>query len=172
MRRRHGVPDLTWSEALAADARKWATFLAESDTFEHDYSSMQDKHQGENLAFFKPYKAKCQGPKRDDCVQCREIVDGWYDEVKNYDFGMGKPKTPGGVVMHFTQASIPVGLRMNYEFVTQKVGKKGKKGKGTCFSVFSRERIYTVKGLKWVILPRQTLSLSLILSRSGLNYIL
>lgn len=105
MRRRHGVPDLTWSEALAADARKWATFLAESDTFEHDYSSMQDKHQGENLAFFKPYKAKCQGPKRDDCVQCREIVDGWYDEVKNYDFGMGKPKTPGGVVMHFTQAS-------------------------------------------------------------------
>lgn len=103
LRRRHGVPDLTWSEALAADARKWATFLAESDTFEHDYSSMQDKHQGENLAFFKPYKAKCQGPKRDDCVQCREIVDGWYDEVKNYDFGMGKPKTPGGVVMHFTQ---------------------------------------------------------------------
>ena len=105
MRRRHGVPDLTWSEALATDARKWATFLAESDTFEHDYSSMQEKHQGENLAFFKPYKAKCQGPKRGDCVQCREIVDGWYDEVKNYDFGMGKPKTPGGVVMHFTQAS-------------------------------------------------------------------
>ena len=61
---------------------------------------------------------------------------------------------------------------MNYEFVTQKVGKKGKKGKRNCFSVFSRERIYTVKGLKWIILPRQTLSLSLILSRSGLDYIL
>lgn len=103
LRRRHGVPDLTWSEALAADARAWAHTLAQSNTFEHDYNSMQVKSQGENLAFFKPFKQKCQGPKRDDCVQCREIIEGWYDEVKNYDFGMGKPKTPGGVVMHFTQ---------------------------------------------------------------------
>ena len=67
---------------------------------------MQAKNQGENLAYFKPYKEKCQGPKREDCVQCREIVDDWYDEVKNYDFGMGKPKTPGGVVMHFTQVPV------------------------------------------------------------------
>lgn len=103
LRRRHGVPDLTWSETLAADARAWAHTLAQSNTFEHDYNSMQVKGQGENLAFFKPFKEKCQGPKRDDCVQCREIIEGWYDEVKNYDFGMGKPKTPGGVVMHFTQ---------------------------------------------------------------------
>ncbi|XP_020619221.1 protein PRY2-like isoform X3 [Orbicella faveolata] len=103
LRRRHGVPDLTWSETLAADARAWAHTLAQSNTFEHDYNSMQVKSQGENLAFFKPFKEKCQGPKRDDCVQCREIIEGWYDEVKNYDFGMGKPKTPGGVVMHFTQ---------------------------------------------------------------------
>ena len=62
--------------------------------------------QGENLAYFKPYKDKCQGMKREDCVQCREIIDDWYGEVKNYDFGMGKPKTPGGVVMHFTQVPV------------------------------------------------------------------
>lgn len=105
LRRRHGVPDLTWSETLAADARAWARTLAQRNMFEHDYNSMQVKSQGENLAFFKPFKEKCQGPKKDDCVQCREIIEGWYDEVKNYDFGMGKPKTPGGVVMHFTQAS-------------------------------------------------------------------
>lgn len=105
LRRRHGVPDLAWSETLAADARAWAHTLAQSNTFEHDYNSMQVKSQGENLAFFKPFKEKCQGPKRDDCVQCREIIEGWYDEVKNYDFGMGKPKAPGGVVMHFTQVS-------------------------------------------------------------------
>ena len=96
LRRRHGVPDLTWSETLAADARAWAHTLAQSNTFEHDYNSMQVKSQGENLAFFKPFKEKCQGPKRDDCVQCREIIEGWYDEVKNYDFGMGKTQNTRG----------------------------------------------------------------------------
>ena len=106
LRRRHGVPDLTWSESLAADARAWANSLVTTNTFEHDYNSMQGKNQGENLAYFKPYKDKCQGIKREDCVQCREIIDDWYGEVKNYDFGMGKPKTPGGVVMHFTQVPV------------------------------------------------------------------
>lgn len=106
LRRRHGVPDLTWSESLAADARTWANSLATTNTFEHDYNNMQGKNQGENLAYFKPYKDKCQGIKREDCVQCREIIDDWYGEVKNYDFGMGKPKTPGGVVMHFTQVPV------------------------------------------------------------------
>ncbi|CAH3191124.1 unnamed protein product, partial [Porites evermanni] len=103
LRRRHGVPDLTWSNTLAADAQAWANRLANSNVFHHDYISMQAKNQGENLAYFKPFKRKCQGPKRDDCVQCAEIVDDWYDEVKNYDFDLGKAKTPSGVVMHFTQ---------------------------------------------------------------------
>ena len=103
LRRRHGVPDLNWSPVLAANARAWAAMLAKTNRFEHDYNSIQERDQGENLAYFKPYKEKCQGPKRDDCVQCREIVADWYSEVKNYDFGMGKAKTPGSVVLHFTQ---------------------------------------------------------------------
>ena len=106
LRRRHGVPDLAWSEALAADAQAWANVLAQRNTFEHDYKSIKEKNQGENLAYLKPYKEKCQGMKRDDCVQCREIVDDWYDEVKNYDFEMGKPKTAYGVVWHFTQVPV------------------------------------------------------------------
>ena len=114
LRRRHGVPDLTWSNTLAADAQAWANRLANSNVFQHDYISMQAKNQGENLAYFKPFKRKCQGPKRDDCVQCAEIVDDWYDEVKNYDFDLGKAKTPSGVVMHFTQVPVCVDNSSNF----------------------------------------------------------
>ena len=114
LRRRHGVPDLTWSNTLAADAQAWANRLANSNVFQHDYISMQAKNQGENLAYFKPFKRKCQGPKRDDCVQCAEIVDDWYDEVKNYDFDLGKAKTPSGVVMHFTQVPVCMDNASNF----------------------------------------------------------
>ena len=47
---------------------------------------------GENLAYFQPPVPKCEGAMVDNCVNCREMVQRWYDEVKNYDFDKGGPK--------------------------------------------------------------------------------
>ena len=44
---------------------------------------------------------QCQGPKKPDCVQCREMVKDWYDEIQDYIFDTGKSN--GGVISHFTQ---------------------------------------------------------------------
>ena len=58
---------------------------------------------GENLAYFMPPKKQCQGPKKPDCVQCREMVKDWYDEIQDYNFNTGKSNHNGGVILHFTQ---------------------------------------------------------------------
>ncbi|XP_058940210.2 uncharacterized protein [Pocillopora verrucosa] len=105
-RAKHGVPPLKWSAELAADALEWAKELAVKNYMEHDYDSINNKGQGENLAYFQPgdpsaMPTQCQGPKTKDCVQCREMVADWYAEESNFDYNTGESK--GGVILHFTQ---------------------------------------------------------------------
>ena len=94
---------LSWSESLAADAERWAEYLAENDVIKHDNKTMAARNQGESIGWFKPPKPKCLGPKTPKCVTCREIVSGWYKEVQNYNFSTGSWKIPGVPIKHFAQ---------------------------------------------------------------------
>lgn len=58
---------------------------------------------GENLAYFQPAVPKCEGAMVDNCVNCREMVQRWYDEVKNYDFDKGGPNRIKAPYRHFSQ---------------------------------------------------------------------
>ena len=81
---------------------------------------------GENLAYFQPAVPKCEGAMVDNCVNCREMVQRWYDEVKNYDFDKGGPKAASGAYKHFSQliwantAELGVGTAVSkrYGFIT------------------------------------------------------
>lgn len=81
---------------------------------------------GENLAYFRPAVPKCEGAMVDNCVNCREMIQRWYDEVKNYDFDKGGPKTRSGPYKHFSQlvwantAELGVGTAVSklYGFIT------------------------------------------------------
>lgn len=62
----------------------------------------------------------------DNCVNCREMVQRWYDEVKNYDFDKGGPKSATAPYKHFSQliwantAEVGVGTAVSkrYGFIT------------------------------------------------------
>jgi uncharacterized protein YkwD len=83
-RRVHCAPDLTWSSELAAAAQAWA----DRCEFAHAPRSVNPNH-GENLA---------RGPG--NLGQAADLFGGWYDEVRQYNFGApGYQKGTG----HFTQ---------------------------------------------------------------------
>lgn len=75
-RARVGVAPLSWSAALAADARAWADYLAKTATFEHSVQPKGSKAQGENL---------WTGTKADFTPE--EMVQLWIDEKANYQRG-------------------------------------------------------------------------------------
>ena len=79
-------------------------FIKSADNMKHDTESIENKGVGENLAYFTYFKSapsQCQGPKKEGCVQCREMVADWYAEEPNFDYSKGESK--GGVILHFTQ---------------------------------------------------------------------
>jgi len=125
-RAKHGVPPLMWSHDLAEGAQNWADQLASTDSLQHDQAAIQDHKIGENLAYFRPAVPKCEGAMVDNCVNCREMIQRWYDEVKNYDFDKGGPKTRSGPYKHFSQliwantAELGVGTAVSklYGFIT------------------------------------------------------
>ena len=103
LRKLHGAQSLSWSESLAEDAQNWAEYLAQNDKIEHDYETLAEKDEGENIAWFTPPKPKCQGDWKSNCVTCSEVVQNWYDEEKNYDFQRGTGKKLNYPISHFAQ---------------------------------------------------------------------
>lgn len=99
----HGVPPLKWSAKLTRDAQVWANHLADTSSFDHDPTA-RAKDQGENLSYVWPAKRLCDyGERSEDCFSCREFVEDWYNEYKDYDYNKGRAKTSDKVVTHFTQ---------------------------------------------------------------------
>ncbi|XP_069791713.1 GLI pathogenesis-related 2 isoform X2 [Narcine bancroftii] len=81
----HGVPPLTLSSQISKNAEKWAKNLVTSRTLQHS-----DTTYGENIW--------CQQGSQQ--VTGQQVVDSWYNEIKDYDFSSpGFQKTCG----HFTQ---------------------------------------------------------------------
>ena len=97
-RKKHGSPPLVWDTSLEGYAQAWADNLAKKRLFAHDIKGVQNRQEGENIAFTMP---GCADPKK--CVNCANTVKMWYDEIKDYDFKTGKEKTPGKQYLHFTQ---------------------------------------------------------------------
>jgi len=79
-RARHGAPPLSLDSSLSADAEYYARVLLSKGDLEHSHGDY-----GENLSI------KCDGSS---------ATDGWYKEVKNYNYGNpGYADNTG----HFTQ---------------------------------------------------------------------
>lgn len=81
----HCAPPLAWSAKLAATAQKWAESLRDHNcAFEHSRSAY-----GENLA-----------GGTSGSLDAAAVVEMWYRELDNYDFGRGGFSMDTG---HFTQ---------------------------------------------------------------------
>jgi pathogenesis-related protein 1 len=87
VRKRAGVPPLTWSDRLASMARDWATSLIKSGKLAH----RPDNNVGENLFEVRGAHASPA-----------EVVDTWAAEAKDYD-PMKNSCRPGAVCGHYTQ---------------------------------------------------------------------
>jgi pathogenesis-related protein 1 len=87
------VPDLVWSNKLAADAKTYAEYLATTGKFEHPSAEWVAAHptgpEGENLAARSP-----QNPN-----ELAQMAEGWVAEKNNYH---GEPGDFNGVG-HYTQ---------------------------------------------------------------------
>jgi hypothetical protein len=72
-RTRHQVGSLGWSSDAEATARAWARVLAGDDCSMYHSSRDQRNGYGENLAIGHS--------------NIKDVVDDWYNEVEDYDFG-------------------------------------------------------------------------------------
>lgn len=74
-RGKHQSPPLVWSDPISAFSQNWSYYLITNNLFEHSGSSIY----GENLAYF-------QGYGTDIMTLLKKAVDGWYNEISEYDF--------------------------------------------------------------------------------------
>ncbi|HUB85502.1 MAG TPA: CAP domain-containing protein [Rhizomicrobium sp.] len=88
-----GVPPLTWSDALAADAAPWAKHLAELGTLQHSRDD-QRLNEGENL-----WMGTAGG------YTPTQMVSGWAREKRYFRPGVFKNglADDGQVIGHYTQ---------------------------------------------------------------------
>ncbi|XP_078082815.1 GLI pathogenesis-related 2 [Mustelus asterias] len=107
-RAKHGAGPLTMNPVISEKAEKWAKHLVNCKTLKHS-----DTPYGENIW--------CQQGHGSPQVTGKEVVDSWYNEIKNYDFSSpGFQKNCG----HFTQSvwratkEIGVGLASNGKGLT------------------------------------------------------
>lgn len=86
------VPPLTWSASLAADAAKWAQYLAKKDKGEHDMSIRGQ--EGENLWWGTA-----------SAYTYAEMVGYWINEKSSFVYGTfpNCSTTPSAIVGHYTQ---------------------------------------------------------------------
>ena len=88
-----GVPPLTWSEPLAADAQSWADHLAKTGRFEHSDAGTR-KDEGENL-----WEGTHGG------FTYEEMVASWANEKRYYKGGVFQSGGGAGgqPIGHYTQ---------------------------------------------------------------------
>jgi len=85
VRRRLGVPPLTWSGELAEVAQEWANHLLATNTFSH----RPNNRYGENLYTISGGSASPS-----------QVVALWADEARSYDI---RTNTCSGICGHYTQ---------------------------------------------------------------------
>ena len=94
-RSKTGVPDLKWSDDLAASSQQWADQLAGS--------GCKMKHStgpnGENI-YWAGAAQRSDGTSSMQTITEQNVVDAWGDEVKGYDYASNSCH---GVCGHYTQ---------------------------------------------------------------------
>ncbi|KAI4890044.1 hypothetical protein NFI96_014715, partial [Prochilodus magdalenae] len=97
-RKKHGAPEVTYSEELCSTAQKWADHLLSIKTLEHS-----ETDDGENVYY--SWSSCAKG------LTGAEAVESWYSEIKDYDFSKPGFQSNTG---HFTQvvwkATTEIGL--------------------------------------------------------------
>lgn len=97
LRREVGVPEVTWSEELAAFAQTWANVLIREGGLRHRPAAERNNGQiGENLASI--YSSAPGGAVRSP----RQAVRGWAEEKAHYSYDSNSC-TPGEECGHYTQ---------------------------------------------------------------------
>ncbi|MBE7380604.1 MAG: hypothetical protein F6J95_004225 [Leptolyngbya sp. SIO1E4] len=96
VRREVEVPDLVWSEDLAAFAQAWANVLLDEGGLRHRPASERDNGRiGENLSSsWSSAGGVLSSPQR--------AVQGWAEEKTNYDYARNTC-APGKMCGHYTQ---------------------------------------------------------------------
>ena len=92
----HCTSPLNWSSQLEQIATGYAKKLAQSCQASLAHNADKGVDVGENLAFSGETGAPVD-------YQAQRAVNGWYDEIKNYDFKKAAAKSPSNPVGHFTQ---------------------------------------------------------------------
>ncbi|MEO1590184.1 MAG: CAP domain-containing protein [Cyanobacteria bacterium J06632_22] len=96
-RRQVGVPDLAWSNDLAASAQSWAETLIAQGRSEHSPLELLDGGNiGENLA---AYRTTGRSPSY---TAAARAAQGWVDERLYYDYDANRC-APGQICGHYTQ---------------------------------------------------------------------
>ncbi|MDB4608833.1 CAP family protein [Flavobacteriaceae bacterium] len=99
-RKEVGVSELSWSNALAADALVWAKNLALKDKMYHS-SNESRPEQGENLAYSY---SSTNGVPTFSKTPGKEASIRWYNEIKDYTYAeIGSSKNADVVIGHYTQ---------------------------------------------------------------------
>ncbi|PAA64647.1 hypothetical protein BOX15_Mlig003433g1 [Macrostomum lignano] len=109
----HQTPPLTFDQALAEAAQKWADRLAEKDDVESDLACRSE--MGENVAM------KFSSVKKD--FPGGEFTDYWYATVAKYDFSGSTPVQPGSPVLSFSQLVWKSSTKMGAGKAVSKTGK-------------------------------------------------
>lgn len=89
-----GVPDIAYSEKLAASAQEWADHLKDSNACNMAHSG---GNIGENI-----YLARAWSGRPHD-VSPRDVVDAWAGREKNNYHYESNSCSPGAVCGHYTQ---------------------------------------------------------------------
>jgi pathogenesis-related protein 1 len=98
-RREAGVPDVQWSENLAASAQQWANNLAQTNACNMRHSS--DRKFGENLYWASPIRYST-GATKLQAVTPAQVTDSWGNEKRDYDYAVNTCAS-GKVCGHYTQ---------------------------------------------------------------------
>lgn len=87
VRKRYGIPPLTWSPQLATYAQTWASTLTRENRFAHRPNSIY----GENLAYSRGLP-----------LSPSAVVQMWANEVKDYTYATNTCRA-GAICGHYTQ---------------------------------------------------------------------
>lgn len=96
------VPDLTWSNDLAAYAREWAEHLRDQKGCKPEHRPYDGKFaqkHGENL-YWGSAMVWSNGKREPQRVDAAGVVQSWAKEVANYDYAKNHCS---GVCGHYTQ---------------------------------------------------------------------
>lgn len=97
-----GVPDLKWSDRLAALATGWAKHLKEQGGCAPRHNpDNQNNRTGENLFWASPLM-KSTGEREPQTITPNSVVAAWASESKDYDYAENVCAS-GKVCGHYTQ---------------------------------------------------------------------